>query len=126
MRLLFGADGEMRYYLIERPGPLSGLLYARSDAPVGAVIEGQVVGADARHLGWFDGAFLRDTEGFVLAFAEGAEAQGGLALPPIKPFSGRPEPQPLALEPLLLPRPRPAPRWAWSRADLAALPHTRA
>ena len=111
----------MRYYLLEPD-----LLYARANEPLGAVVAGQVVGPGARHLGWFDGAFLRDPEGFILAFAAGAEAQGGLVLPPVKPFSGRPRPRPLALQPLLLPRPRPAPRWAWSQGDLAALPHPRA
>lgn len=113
-RFLFDRHGEMRYYLTG-----AGVLYDRSSVPIGIVEREQVVSADAQHLGWFDGAFLRDAEGYVVAFVKGAKPQDGLALPPTEPFRVKLEPAPLAFRPLLVPRERPEFHWAWSEKTFA-------
>ena len=116
MRLLYDRFGAPVAYLA------GALLYSLDDAPLGVVQDAQVVSPAGRHLGWFDGAFLRDAAGLVTAFAQGARGADGLELPPPQRRQGRLEPRPFAARPLLEPRERPAFAARWSEAaPLAAL-----
>ncbi len=110
---MFDRQGEMCAYLTG-----AGVLYTRRGEPLALVQDEQVLSANGQHLGWFDGAFLRDGDGLILAFVKGAKPESGLTLPPCQPFRDKPQPQPLAFKPLLVPRERPAFHWAWSEKSL--------
>lgn len=112
-RVLFNRQGEPVFYLTE-----AGVLYDLTDAPIAVCQDAQLVSLEGRHLGWFDGAFLRDPQGFILAFVKGAQAPG-LELPPTRPLKQRLQPRPLAYKPLLVRLEPPEFRSAWSRRSLA-------
>lgn len=111
-RVLFDASGWARYYLTG-----AGVLYTRGDRPVAVVVERQLLDPAGRHLGWFDGWFLRDEDGAVLAFVKGARAPAGFTLPPPRRLDFEPAPVAAPFHPILAPRTEPEPVWRWSERD---------
>ena len=106
---IYDVSGEAFLYMAG-----AGVLYDASNQPLGMIQDEQVVTADAAHLGWFDGAFLWDADGYLLGFVKGAKVQGGLELPKTRPLGFKPQPTPFALHPLLVPRVKPNLNWQWS------------
>lgn len=112
---IYDAAGEAFLYVTG-----AGVVYDAHNSPLGLVQNEQVVSANTAHLGWFDGAFLWDADGYVLGFVKGAKAEG-LELPQTKPLRFKPQPTPFALHPLLVPRDKPDFKWRWSPQILASI-----
>jgi hypothetical protein len=111
-RWLFDREGEPRWYVSAG----GGVFDARNRA-VGLLDGGQLLGLQGSHLGWFDGVFLRDREGAVLAFTEAARGRTTLELPACRAVRVRPRPLPLLARPLAAPRERPDDVDRWSELD---------
>ena len=114
-KFIYDASGEACLYVTG-----AGAVFDAHNRPVGLVQDEQVVTVNASHLGWFDGAFLWDAEGYLLGFVKGARVDKGLELPRTKPLRFKPQPSPFAMRPLLVPREKPLFKWQWSKvgADL--------
>ncbi len=119
-RVLYDRAGAPGLYLTS-----AGVLYTLLNEPVGFVQEEVVVSAKGAPLGWFDGAFLWDAAGELLAFVKGARAPEGLEpgfdLPETRPLRTRPQPVPAPVHPLLRVPPKPPLRWVWSNRDLITI-----
>ncbi len=118
-RVLYDRVGAPGLYLTG-----AGVLYTLLNEPVGFVQEEVVVSAVGAPLGWFDGAFLWDAAGELLAFVKGARAPDGLSgfvLPETSPLRTRPQPTPAPVHPLLRVPPKPPLRWVWSSRDLITI-----
>lgn len=109
-RILFDRSGEPRFYLTG-----AGVLYTMRDEPVGFIQDEIVADVGGRARAHFDGSFLRDLGGNILAFVKGAK--GDLDLPPTKPLHHKPSPQRALLRPFVERPPAPEPRWDWSVHD---------
>lgn len=112
-QILFDQAGEPRFYLTG-----AGVLYTVRDEPIGFVQDGIVADVGGRARALFDGHFLRDLNGDLLAFVKGA--RGDIDLPPTRPLHHKPSPQRALLHPFIESverSPIPEPRWEWSTHD---------
>ena len=70
-RFVYDKHGEAYLYVTG-----AGALFDASNVPVGLVYDEQVISLQGRHLGWFDGQLLWDTDGRLLGFVKGTRREG--------------------------------------------------